>query len=54
MNVVFYTIERGIKLFQTGELVVYGINGVCRVEDVVEMSAPGGKEKHKYYTLMPI
>lgn len=41
-------------MFKIGEYVVYGMNGVCRVEDIGPM--PFGEEDNdkQYYTLMPL
>lgn len=37
---------------QTGELIVYGTTGVCRVEGVTHL--PGGDRKREYYLLKPL
>ena len=39
-------------MFNTGETVIYGINGVCRVEGVTQMDITG--EKQDYYVLKPV
>lgn len=41
-------------MFQTGEYVVYGFSGVCLVDSITEMTAPGNGEKQKYYVLNPV
>lgn len=37
-------------MFNCGDLIVYGNNGVCRVEEITEMSLTGGEEQ-LYYVL---
>jgi len=41
-------------MFQSGELVVYGTTGVCRVEEIVSLDQPGGKRGRNYYLLRPL
>lgn len=41
-------------MFKVGEYVVYGMNGVCRVEDVSPMSLSGVDSDRLYYTLLPL
>ena len=41
-------------MFQTGELVVYGATGVCRVEEIVGLDQPGRDRGRKYYLLKPL
>lgn len=41
-------------MFQTGELVVYGATGVCRVEEIVGLDQPGKDRNRKYYLLKPL
>jgi len=41
-------------MFQTGELVVYGTAGVCRVEEIVRMDQPGADRGKRYYLLKPL
>ena len=45
--------RRVMTVFRTGEFVVHGSSGVCRVEGMEERQFPGG-EKRMYYTLKPI
>ena len=46
--------ERGVrvKLFEIGDYVVHGNNGVCKVDAVQEMDM--GKSTRTYYTLLPL
>ena len=39
-------------MFSQGETVIYGVNGVCRVEGVTQMDMTG--EKKDYYVLKPV
>lgn len=39
-------------MFSQGETVIYGVNGVCRVEGVTQMDITG--EKKDYYVLKPV
>lgn len=39
-------------MYQTGELIVYGATGVCRVEGCTGLDRPG--EKRQYYRLKPL
>jgi CarD family transcriptional regulator len=41
-------------MFKIGEYIVYGMNGVCRVEEVGPMSLSGVNSDKLYYTLMPL
>lgn len=41
-------------MFQVGEYVVYGMNGVCRVEEIGDMSLSGVESEKTYYTLSPL
>lgn len=41
-------------MFATGDYISYGRNGVCRVEGVTDMFAPGSKQKKTYYVLKPV
>lgn len=40
-------------MFKTGDYLVYGTNGVCKVEAVGPMESPGGTNDRIYYTLCP-
>ena len=41
-------------MFAAGELVVYGGEGVCRVEKIGPASVPGADKAKLYYTLLPL
>ena len=41
-------------MFQVGELIVYGGEGVCRVEAVGPITMSGVKSDKPYYTLAPL
>ena len=41
-------------MFQVGEYVVYGMNGVCTVEEVGPMNLSGTDDVKDYYTLKPL
>jgi len=41
-------------VYQAGELIVYGGDGVCRVESVGPLTMKGAKKDVDYYTLTPL
>ena len=41
-------------MFKVGEYVVYGMNGVCRVEEIGPMPLSGMDSDKIYYTLLPL
>ena len=41
-------------MFKVGEYIVYGMSGVCRVEEIGPMSLSGVDSDKLYYTLLPI
>lgn len=41
-------------MFEAGEYIIYGNSGVCKVEEVTKMTAPGSKEERLYYVLKPV
>ena len=41
-------------MYQIGEYIVYGGEGVCRVEDVGELTISGSAKGKLYYTLSPL
>ena len=41
-------------MFKVGEYVVYGMNGVCRVENIGPMPISGVDSGRMYYTLLPL
>ncbi|MCM1159074.1 MAG: CarD family transcriptional regulator [Bacteroidales bacterium] len=41
-------------MFKVGEYVVYGMNGVCKVEEIGPMNLSGIDNDKDYYTLLPL
>lgn len=41
-------------MFEIGEYIVYGMNGVCKVEAVGPMRMAGVDNEKEYYTLLPL
>lgn len=41
-------------MYKTGDLIIYGGNGVCRVMDITERSMTGTDHEQLYYVLMPL
>ncbi len=41
-------------MYQAGDIVIYGMTGACRVEEVSPMARPGVGRNQLYYTLMPL
>ncbi|MDE6254212.1 MAG: CarD family transcriptional regulator [Lachnospiraceae bacterium] len=41
-------------MFQVGEKIVYGNNGVCQVEDVTRLQMDGVDNQRLYYILVPL
>ena len=41
-------------MFSIGEYIIYGMNGVCRVEEIGPMSMGGIDSDKEYYTLLPL
>ena len=41
-------------MFEKGAMIIYGSNGVCRVEEVSEMDLTGSGNSKLYYTLSQI
>lgn len=41
-------------MFSIGEYIVYGMNGVCRVEEIGPMNMSGVESDKIYYTLLPL
>lgn len=46
--------KREASMFQIGELVVYGGEGVCRVESIGVPAIAGMDKQRQYYTLQPL
>ncbi len=40
--------------YNKGDFVVYGTNGICKIDDIQKMTFPMEKEEHTYYILKPI
>ena len=43
----------GVK-YNKGDFVVYGTNGICKIDDIQKMTFPMETEEHTYYVLRPI
>ena len=41
-------------MFQIGEYVVHGSNGICKVNDITELDIPGSDKNRQYYILIPV
>ena len=41
-------------MFEIGEYVVYGIKGVCRIEDITHIDISGADKNRLYYVLSPL
>lgn len=41
-------------MFQKGEYVIYGNNGICLVQDITTLDIPGVDKNRKYYLLKPV
>lgn len=41
-------------MYEVGEFVVYGNDGVCEIEEISKMQIPGTTNSKNYYTLKPI
>lgn len=41
-------------MYKIGEYIIYGMNGVCRVEEIGPMVMNGTESEKEYYTLMPL
>ena len=39
-------------MFQIGEYVVHGNDGICEVKDITQLELPGGSSKRNIYTYM--
>ena len=45
---------KGERMFEIGELIIYGGNGVCRVEKIGPIDTGMGMKDRMYYTLNPL
>ena len=41
-------------MFEVGEYVVYGVKGVCRIEDITHIDISGADKNRLYYVLAPV
>ncbi len=41
-------------MFQKGDYVIYGHNGICCIQDVTTLHIPGVDQNRKYYLLKPV
>lgn len=41
-------------MFQIGEFIVYGKNGICKVEDITYLNMSGADKNRLYYVLLPV
>lgn len=41
-------------MYHQDEYVIHGVNGVCQIEDITDMMAPGGSGFRSYYVMRPI
>ena len=39
------------KMFEIGEYIVYGVKGVCRIEDITHIDISGADKDRLYYVL---
>ena len=51
---MYGVLEGDGKMFQVGEYVVYGSNGVCKVEEIGPLKIGGMKDDRIYYFLLPL
>ena len=41
-------------MFEVGEYIVYGVKGVCRIEDITHLDISGADRDRLYYVLVPM
>lgn len=41
-------------MFERGEYIIYGCDGVCRVEDITHLTMSGANRERLYYVLVPL
>lgn len=41
-------------MFEIGEFVIYGFNGICKVQDITHIDMAGSSKDTLYYLLMPL
>lgn len=42
------------NMFEVGEYIVYGVKGVCRIEDITHIDISGADKERLYYVLSPV
>ena len=45
--------KEGMSMFQKNDYVIYGSNGVCRIQEIGPLDIPGIPQERIYYTLVP-
>ena len=51
---LIFLCKMGDKMFEVGDYIVYGSNGVCEVKSVGPIDCPGVSSDKLYYTLRPL
>lgn len=41
-------------MYKKGEYIIYGHNGICRIDDITHLDIPGADRKRLYYVLTPL
>lgn len=41
-------------MFEKGEYIIYGRNGICKIEDITHLDISGVDKKKLYYVLSPL
>lgn len=41
-------------MFEKGEYIIYGRNGICKIEDITHLNIAGVDRKRLYYVLVPV
>ena len=44
----------GNIMFKKGEYIIYGRSGICKIEDITQLSISGADKKRLYYELTPL
>ena len=47
-------VEKETKMFKVGDLIIYGIHGVCRVKDITKLDWDTAFKDRDYYVLEPL
>lgn len=45
---------KGANMFEIGDLIMYGVRGVCRVKDITKLDWDAADKKRDYYVLEPL